>query len=505
VLDSVVGMPFLARIPLALPVTLLLGGALAAACSSGGSHPSAGPVDAGDDTADAAPVATVDSLTVSTGILRPAFDPNVTDYDVTSLNSVYPVSVTATTSTPSATMTIHGAAAQSGVASTFTLTPKEDFSVVVTAPGVTSTTYTVHYVPSDFPPYNVTTSPSQGTEDFLVSPGGEYILILDRSGAPLYYRTFLPDDLENFQQTTYADGTVVYSVTVGVFNAQGWTLGVDHVMDDHFNDVADYQLPAYAQHGVLPAEGHETLMLGDQHYVAISYVQRTIDLSALNPAWSSTAQVMSCVMQEVDHGSVLVEWDSANVPSLYSDSTYENTFTSTDISDYLHLNSITIDPSDQNFIVSFRHTSSIVKIDRHTAQILWTMGGKEDQFGLTPEQVFTFQHDVRIQPDGSLTVFDNGYTSPRQTRILSMVLDQVNHAVTSFDVLYTKPSNEPQTGLMGSATPLSNGRLFVGWGGWYTSDLEPAATEIVGGMPVWSIEFQTVGVWSYRALPITPL
>jgi hypothetical protein len=495
-------MPFLARIPLALPVTLLLGGALAAACSSGGSHPSTAPGnDAGNDGGVLA-TATLDSLAVSTGILRPAFDPNVTDYDVTSLNSIYPVSVTATTSTPGATMTIHGAAAQSGVASTFTLKPKEDFSVVVNAPADFPTTYTVHYVPSDFPPYKVTTTPSAGTEDFLVSPGGQYILMLDRSGAPLYYRTFLPDDLENFQQTTYPDGTVVYSVTVGVFDARGWTLGVDHVMDQHFNDLGDYQLQPYAQHGVLPAEGHETRLLGDQHYVAISYVQRTLDLSALNPAWSSQSIVMSCVMQEVDHGSVLFEWDSANVPSLYADSTFENSFDTTDVSDYLHLNSIEIDPSDQNFIVSFRHTSSIVKIDRHTSQILWTMGGKEDQFGLTPDQVFTFQHHVRIQPDGSFTVFDNGYTTPRQTRILSMVLDQVNHKVTSFNVLYTKPADEPQTGLMGSFVPLSGGRYFIGWGGWYTDDLEPAATEIVGGMPAWSIQFQTVGVWSYRALPI---
>jgi hypothetical protein len=184
VLDWVSGMPFPARIPLALPVTLLVGGAFAAACSSSGSHGAVGPVDAGDDSADVAPAATLDSLTVSTGILRPAFDPNVTDYDVTSLNSLYPVSVTGTTSAPSATMTIHDAAAQSGVASAFTLKPKEDFSVVVQAPGSTSTTYTVHYVPSDFPPYEVTTTPSAGTEDFLVSPGGQYILMLRSTTAP---------------------------------------------------------------------------------------------------------------------------------------------------------------------------------------------------------------------------------------------------------------------------------------------------------------------------------
>ena len=495
-------MPLLARIPLALPVTLLVAGALAAACSSGSHAASSGPVDAGDDTADAAPTAALDSLAVSTGILRPTFDPNVTDYDVTSLNSIYPVAVTATASAPGATLTIHGAAAASGVASAFTLKPREDVSVVVAVPGSTSTTYTVHYVPSDYPTYNVTTSASAGTEDLLVTPGGQYVLILDRSGAPLYYRTFLPDDLENFQQTTYPDGTVVYSVTVGVFDSRGWTLGVDHLMDQHFNDIGDYQLLPYAQHGVLPAEGHETVLLGDQHYIAVSYVQRTLDLSKLNPAWSAQAVVMSNVLQEIDHGNVLVEWDSANVPSLYADSTYENSFTSTDVSDYAHLNSITIDPTDQNLILSFRHTSSIVKIDRHTAQILWTMGGKEDQFGLTPDQVFTFQHHARLQPDGSMTVFDNGYTTSRQTRILSMVLDQANHKVTSFNVLYTKPSGEPQSGLMGSVTPLSGGRLFCGWGGWYTSDLEPAATEIVGGMPAWSIEFLTPGVWSYRALPI---
>ena len=53
----------------------------------------------------------------------------------------------------------------------------------------------------------------------------------------------------------------MYSVAVGVTNPNGWTLGVDHVMDDRFNDLADYQLLPYAQHGMLQAEGHEFLML----------------------------------------------------------------------------------------------------------------------------------------------------------------------------------------------------------------------------------------------------
>src|ERR1019366_2218014 len=90
----IVGMPGRAPAPVALPVA----GARAVACSGGGSHASSGPVDdAGNDGGvEVAP--TILSLTVSTGILRPAFDPNVTDYDVTSLNSLYPITATATTS-----------------------------------------------------------------------------------------------------------------------------------------------------------------------------------------------------------------------------------------------------------------------------------------------------------------------------------------------------------------------------------------------------------------------
>jgi arylsulfate sulfotransferase len=487
------------------PVALLAAVAFAGACSRDSAAPASGNdggpvIDAGDDAVAAATLA---SLVVSTGVLRPTFDPGVTDYDVTSLNSLYPVAVTATSTTPSATLTIHGAAAESGVPSSFTLHPREDFTVVAQAPGLTSSTYTVHYVPSDYPAYNVTSLPGAGTEDVLLTPDGEYLLMIDRSGAPLYYRTFLPNDLENFQQFTLPSGAVFYAATVGIFDASGWTLGVDHLMDQHFNDVADYQLLPYAAHGTLPAESHEFLLLDDQHYVIMSYVQRTLDLSSLNPNWSTQALVMSNVFQEIDHGNVLVEWDSANVPSLYSDSLYENTFGPSTVEDYLHLNSIDIDPSDGNFIVSFRHTSSIVKIDRHSAQILWTLGGAEDQYGLTPEQAFSFQHHVRMQPDGTMTVFDDGnLENPVQTRVLSFVLDQVNHKVSSFSVLYTKPSDQPPTGLMGSASPLAGGRLFCGWGGWYSTAIAPGATEIVGGAPVWSLELTTPGVFSYRALPI---
>jgi hypothetical protein len=445
------------------------------------------------------PPATLVSLTVSTGALVPAFDSNVIDYTMTSLNALYPIEVVATSSDLAAPLVVHGMAAKSGVPTSFQLSAGEDFTVQLPA-----RTYTVHYVPKDLPGYTVWSAQGAGPEDVIVNAGLTYVLRMNRSGAPLYYRTFQPQITENFQQFTLPSGEIMYSTEVGQFDPGGWVLGSAHVMDSQFRDVADLQLLATATHATLPADGHDFLLLDRDHYVAMSYVKRTVDLSGLNPAWSSQATVVSAVVQEVVGGSVVFEWDSANVPSLYSDALINNTFQAGVIEDYLHLNSMWIDPADGNFVFSFRHTDSIVKVDRHTAQILWTLGGKEDQFGLTSDQVFSFQHYVRVEPDGSLWVFDNG-NFKHQTRVISFVLDQVNKKVVSFSDIYDKPATQPPTAFMGSYAHLDPTRYLFGWGGWTTSDDPPSVTELLAGSVTWSLTFADPSVYSYRALPIPPL
>jgi hypothetical protein len=469
--------------------------------ATGDVQPDGGQAEGGDDTS-------LSALTVSTGTLIPAFDPGVTEYSITSLNSLYPISVTATAVDPSAVLTVHGTPAQSGVPVSVQLAPGEDLAVVVQS-GASSQTYSVDYLPADLPMFDVTGTPT-GNEDIVMTPGGTYDLIVDRNGAPLYYRNFLPQHVGDFKQHVLPSG-VFYSTQVGVFNPNGWQLGVQHLMDSKFQDLGDVRLLANRAHGALAAEMHDFLLLAQDHYVAESYVQRTVDLSGLDPSWSSQAQVMNAVVQEVVAGSVVFEWDSGDVLSLYTDSVDGNANfgNSTGVSDYLHLNSLDIDPADGNFIFSFRHTNSIVKVDRSTGAILWTLGGAEDNFGLTQEQVFSHQHYAKMQPDGSLLVFDNGNgygaTAPHQTRILSFVLDGVGKTVTSFDVVYTKPSDQPQSAYMGSAVQTAADRYIFGWGGWPTSDIAPAVTEVVSGSPVWTLTFTQPTVNSYRSIPIPAL
>ncbi len=438
--------------------------------------------DSGRDAAEDANGSLVD-LRVSTGLLVPPFDPAVTDYTMTSLNALYPIEVTATASDAAASIFVHGTAARSGVPVAFTLGAGEDFGVTVGG-----RTYVVHYVPSDLPAYSITNAPGAGSEDVLVSADLKYVAVLDRQGSLLYYRTFQPWLTENFQQFTLPDGQIEYVTEIGNFDGRGWLLGAAHVMDAQFRDVADLQLVPNGAHGSLPSDGHDFILLDHDHYVAMSYVQRTVDLSQLNPAWSSQALVVNAVVQEVVGGKPVFEWDSANVPSLYADSLLNDTFQAGVLQDYLHMNSMCIDPADGNFVFSFRHTDSIVKVDRKTGQILWTLGGKEDQFGLAGDQVFSFQHYVRIEPDGSLWVFDNG-NMLHQTRVVSFVLDEVNKKVVRFTDVYEKPAAQPASAFMGSYAQLGASRYFFGWGGWAGGIVAPSVTEISGGSVVWSLTF----------------
>jgi hypothetical protein len=442
---------------------------------------------------------TLASLTVSTGSLNPPFDPTTTDYQISSLNDVYPVTVTATTLDGGSALTINGADASSGVPSTFTLSRGAD--IAVSAGGLT---YTVHYMPADMPGFEVATTSDAGTEDLLLNASLKYQLIVDRSGAVRYYRSFGTQEVLDFQPFTLPDGSVEYASLVGSTALIGWIEGAEHVIDSHFNDVGDFQLVAGDAEAALPAEAHDFILLDNDHYVAMAYVKRTVDLSGLNASYSSSAPVVHAVLQEVVAGASVFEWDSRNVPSLYGDSVYGNGFQTGTTSDYLHLNSMCIDPSDGNFVLSFRNTCSVVKVDRHTGQTLWTLGGKSDQFGLTATQLFKFQHYVRVQPDGSIWVFDNGIPGT-QTRILKYVLNETSKTLVSFTDLYDEPSSQPQSGIMGSYAPMSPTRAIYGWGDWFSGKPGPDVTEVSSGSVVWSFAFADASDFSYRALPIPPL
>jgi hypothetical protein len=477
-------------------VALLFAGG--SACGSSEPVGGIGPPAGNASPATLAPsttAATLQSLNLATGDLVPAFDPAVTDYTMTALTSLFPVDVTVEAD-PGVSVVVNGAPASSGTALSVQLAPREDIFIAVTAPSGDARTFTVHYLPPDLPGYEVTKfdATKAGNENVLLTPNNAWLLMTNREGDPLYYRNTGPyPSATDFKELVPPVGSASYSFWDGD--------GKVHLLDSQLRELSSVALLANRTHDALTADLHDSLVLGEDHYVLISYARETVDLSALSPAWDDGAPVIAGVVQEVDHGNVVFEWHSTDVPSLYADSTDGNGFKKTADSDYVHMNAVGVDPIDGNFIVSLRHTNSVLKLNRKTGATMWTLGGSSDTFALTPEQRFSHQHHAKRLEDGTLLLFDNG-NNAHPTRVLAFTLDEAHETVSSFHVIYDRPGDQDDSTFMGSAFRMDASRYLIGWGGRTAPALAgPAVTEIVDGAPVWSLAFTGPTVNSYRAAP----
>ena len=177
-----------------------------------------------------------------------------------------------------------------------------------------------------------------------------------------------------------------------------------------------------------PLENHDSIILDDNHYIVSTYFGENVNNIDKKLIGNSTgSRVIAAIIQEIKDGEVLWQWNSTEHPELYNLSQEHNDYKNLQNkwADYIHFNSVTVDPKDNNLICSFRNIDSILKIERYTGNILWMLGGKGDQFGLKEKEKFSRQHYARLLSDGSITLFDNGNKN-KKSRILELKIDEVN-------------------------------------------------------------------------------
>jgi hypothetical protein len=210
-------------------------------------------------------------------------------------------------------------------------------------------------------------------------------------------------------------------------------------------------------------DGHEFQVRGNAAWFGANH-------SVIDPVSGDT--VLEYVVQEVDirTGELLFEWHS--LPQIQTSYSYASPRTEK-AWDYFHGNAI--DPLlDGSFLLSGRNTSAVYHISA-TGQVLWTMGGKHDTFGIAaqhPTWQFCFQHDVRQVGPNLLTVFDNGGKGPgcprHKARMEEFAYDPstgVVHRATKYSS-YAASSHRQgyYAWAVGSARFLQNGDLMVSWG-----------------------------------------
>lgn len=186
-----------------------------------------------------------------------------------------------------------------------------------------------------------------------------------------------------------------------------------------------------------------------------------VDLSSIGGPRDAT--VLQGILQEVDvhSGRLLLEWRSLeHIPVSESYPLREKR------ADYLHLNSIDVMP-DGNLLVSARHTWALYKLDRHTGDVLWRLGGKRSDFRMGRGAKFAWQHDATMVNERLITVFDNGTAgethSHSQSRGLALDVDTSRKRV-SVRHAYHHPAKPLVANALGSVQALPGGHVLVGWG-----------------------------------------
>jgi hypothetical protein len=181
------------------------------------------------------------------------------------------------------------------------------------------------------------------------------------------------------------------------------------------------------------------------------------------PGWARP--VMDSVVQEIDiqTGLVLFSWNALDHINL-NESYLFGPKQAGHFLDPYHVNSIALD-ADGNLIVSARNTSAVYKIDHDTGAIIWRLGGKRSSFKMGPGTTTAFQHNAVVQPDGTITIFDDGAGPPKvhpASRGVRIALD----ANTMSATLVKQYNHTPATSAAfeGGVQALAGGETFVGWG-----------------------------------------
>jgi arylsulfotransferase ASST len=283
--------------------------------------------------------------------------------------------------------------------------------------------------------------------------------------------------------------------------------GAGVIYNDHFQQIATVR----AGNGY-SIDAHEFLITPSNTALILAFGVTTANLTAIGGA--ADQQVFVSVVQEIDikTGKVLFQW-IANDHVPYSDSHEPLPASASQPWDPFHLNAVHLD-TDGNLLVSSRHTWTVYKVNRHTGQVMWELGGKQSSFTLraAPGQVldsageiFAWQHDPERLGNGLYTVFDDEAGAAGQapllpySRAVTVRLDLQTHVAT----LVTS-DNQPEgliSGYAGNAQTTSNGDLFVGWAAQpYISEFSPSGTLLYNAQ-------LPSGVFTYRVyrLPWPPV
>lgn len=325
-------------------------------------------------------------------------------------------------------------------------------------------TSAVLWAQADLAPLKITTNTSPEPGFLLLAPNcrvsprpyGSYLGAYNVNGAVV--KTGKTVNYP-FEFKVFPDGRLGYSELV-VFSGASVPAGV-YIVDTLF---AEQERLEQKRTGYLTTQ-HDVHMLPNGHRLLLGAEDVTVDMSAVVPGGHPAANVVQAVIQELDvNGNVVVQWralDHLPITDSYEDLTAPAIR-------YCHNNALWVD-DDGNWIVSMRHMSQVIKVNRLTGEVMWILGGKSNQFTIVGDHpdlaptFFSYQHDARRLPNGNISLFDNGTQhTPQYSRGVEYQLDEVNKVARM--VWEFRPQPDIYVSIQGGLQTLENGHRLLGWG-----------------------------------------
>ena len=222
------------------------------------------------------------------------------------------------------------------------------------------------------------------------------------------------------------------------------TTGV--LLDENFREIKRLRLLVNSGRTSLDPsaiDAHDIIYLNDNHFITLTYFQKPVNNipASLKPV--ANCKVVAPIIQEIVDDKVVFEWDGSNYPELYLQSVEGNAFSNGNVvHDYIHMNSVYIDPTDNNLICSMRNLNQVIKIDRTDGHIRWRLGGTNSDFPITADMKFLRQHNATLTDNNqTLLLYDNGHITERPyTRVLEFKLNSDTRSISAFKA-FTLPNN----------------------------------------------------------------
>ena len=322
-------------------------------------------------------------------------------------------------------------------------------------------------------PYGLSSGPGQAV-------GQNGPLIMDASGNPIWFQPVSRNNsMQVFDfrtQTLFGKPVLIWwqGRVAGITPSKlppGTSLGGHFVIyNQHYQPIMSVQPPNGAS-----TDLHELSITpqGDAYFITTRSVRADLTLygGPRNGAYEDP------VIEEINlrTGKPIFSWNmAAHVP--LSDSMVPAPTTPGQPWDAYHLNSIDVSADGSQLLLSARNTWGIYDISRQTGQILWQIGGKQNQFSLPSDLItgpygsaFQYQHDARYVP-GGISLFDDsgigsppdgGPYGPSRGLILNLNLQNDTASLAS-PPYYHDPSLDANS--QGNVQILGNGNVFIGWG-----------------------------------------